>query len=179
MLTTGEVAKLFQVSAQTVINWLDQGRMPFERIGRGPRRLTEETVLKYIKEIGISHSALDQNIFAKTLKRVYSPDEETSDSVAIVNADMVFIAWNDGARSLTGFESVDVLGKSITNLIQKIRESDKSVDTLLKNDWNTPSLEIEVNHASKQGKSISLSLTASRFYSQGNLAGFTLVYRKK
>ena len=54
MLTTGEVAKLFQVSAQTVINWLDQGRMPFERIGRGPRRLTESNVLNYIKEIGIS-----------------------------------------------------------------------------------------------------------------------------
>ena len=36
MLTTGDVAKLFNVSAQTVINWLEQGRLPFERIGNGP-----------------------------------------------------------------------------------------------------------------------------------------------
>ena len=55
MLTTGEVAKLFHVSAQTVINWLDQGRMPYERIGRGPRRLTEEAVMR-MATTGSTHS---------------------------------------------------------------------------------------------------------------------------
>ena len=69
MLTTGEVAKLFHVSAQTVINWLDQGRLPYERIGKGPRRLTEQAVLSYIHDIGISTEALDGEIYEGLLKK--------------------------------------------------------------------------------------------------------------
>ncbi|MFC1584950.1 excisionase family DNA-binding protein [Fibrobacterota bacterium] len=179
MLTTGEVAKLFQVSAQTVINWLDQGRMPFERIGRGPRRLTEETVLKYIKDIGISHSALDQTIFNKTLKKVHAGGNETNDSVAVINKDMIIIAWNEGAVSLTGFDTVDALGKSITDFIQNVEHSDSGIDFMLRSDWNTAVLNLEAVHASKQGKAINVSLTASKFFSQGNLAGYILAYGKK
>jgi excisionase family DNA binding protein/PAS domain S-box-containing protein len=179
MLTTGEVAKLFQVSAQTVINWLDQGRMPFERIGRGPRRLTEETVLKYIREIGISPSALDQTIFTKTMKKIVSGNDGDDDSVAVINANMMVIGWNEGARLLTGLEAIDVLGKPVPNLIQKVKEANNDIDLILKNEWSSPSLDLEVSHTSKNGKSVNLSMTASRFYSRGDVAGYTLVYRKK
>ncbi len=70
MLTTGDVAKLFNVSAQTVINWLEQGRLPFERIGNGPRRLTEANVLRYIQEIHISPEALDSALYQSILHAV-------------------------------------------------------------------------------------------------------------
>jgi excisionase family DNA binding protein len=70
MLTTGDVAKLFNVSAQTVINWLEQGRLPFERIGNGPRRLTEANVLRYVQEIRISPEALDPTIYQSVLHAV-------------------------------------------------------------------------------------------------------------
>jgi len=179
MLTTGEVAKLFQVSAQTVINWLDQGRMPFERIGRGPRRLTEETVLKYIRDIGISPSALDQTIFSKTMKKVVSSNEGANDSVAVVNSEMIFIGWNEGTRLLTGLEAVDVLGKPLLDVIKKVKGSDDGLDLLLKDEWRSTSIDLEVTHASKNSKSVNLDITVSRFYSQGDVAGYTLVYRKK
>lgn len=70
MLTTGDVAKLFNVSAQTVINWLEQGRLPFERIGNGPRRLTESNVFKYIQDIRISPEALDSTLYQAILHSV-------------------------------------------------------------------------------------------------------------
>jgi len=179
LLTTGEVAKLFQVSAQTVINWLDQGRMPYERIGRGPRRLTESTVLNYIKEIGISLSALDQGIYAKALKQVYTQSNVSNDSaVAMISGDNKIICWNDGIKSITGYASVDVMGKPISEYIDTVEGSENGLDSILRTQWDGPSLELSAQHSVKSGKSISVKISASKFYSQGSLAGYALVYQK-
>ncbi|MBF0431910.1 MAG: PAS domain-containing protein [Fibrobacteria bacterium] len=176
MLTTGEVAKLFQVSAQTVINWLNQGRMPFERIGRGPRRLTEESVLKYIKTVGISTSALDQTIYSKALKKVFSASSSSNNSVAIINSDMNIIGWNEGVKTITGLSPMDVLGKNITEYIHAGR-GDNEIETFLNGTWDEPSRKIEVTHQTKDGKHMKITLTASKFYADGSsVAGFALVY---
>ena len=180
MLTTGEVAKLFQVSAQTVINWLDQGRMPYERIGRGPRRLTETTDLNYIKEIGISLSSLDQNIYAKALKQVYTQNNvSTSSAVAMISGDSKIIGWNDGIKSITGYASIDVLGKPISDYIPNVVGSDGGFESVLKTNWDGPSIEVSAEHSVKSGKNVPVKISASKFYSQGSLIGYTLVYQKQ
>ncbi len=179
MLTTGEVAKLFQVSAQTVINWLDQGRMPYERIGRGPRRLTESTVLNYIREIGISLTALDQSIYAKALKQVYSENNVADESaVAMIGSNLKIIGWNEGVKSITGYTNIDVLGKSLTDFINRVNGSEESLESILKRDWSGPSMEFSVVHSSKAGKQIPIKLSASKVYAMGSLTGYTLVYQK-
>lgn len=178
MLTTGEVAKLFQVSAQTVINWLDQGRMPFERIGRGPRRLTEEIVLKYIKECGISPNALDQGVYNKVLKKVYSSETQKREAaVAMLSPDLRIVGWNDGVRGLTGLTPADVLGKAFVEFAMATKKMGEPLDALLRGSWKNSSRDIETQHKTKEGKLVAFRLTASKFYSQGNLAGFTLVYQ--
>ncbi len=38
--TTGEIAKLCEVSPKTVISWIDRKELPSFRIGRGPRKVS-------------------------------------------------------------------------------------------------------------------------------------------
>lgn len=49
-LTTGQVATICDVSAQTVINWLDCGRFTFTRLGRGPRRIPAVEVADFLQK---------------------------------------------------------------------------------------------------------------------------------
>lgn len=63
--TTGQVAKLFNVSAQTVINWLMQNRMQFDRIGKGPRIIQASELRRYVHEINISEQALDPDMLER------------------------------------------------------------------------------------------------------------------
>jgi excisionase family DNA binding protein len=178
MLTTGEVAKLFQVSAQTVINWLGQGRMPFERIGKGPRRLTEESVLNYITEIGISVEALESTIYDKTLRMATAAKTEQDDpAAALLNPKLNVMAWTEGLRNITGFSAMDVLGKSISHIVSGPQGRHQPIDDILNNGpWESNYCKAEVTINAKNGKSASYRLTASKFFVQDRQGGFLLVF---
>jgi excisionase family DNA binding protein len=53
-LTTGQAAVLASVSAQTIINWIDSGRIPARRIGAGPRKLDRQEFIRYLEGNGVS-----------------------------------------------------------------------------------------------------------------------------
>ena len=172
MLTTGEVAKLFHVSAQTVINWLDQGRMPYERIGRGPRRLTEEAVMRYVEEIGISPEALDEEIYARATKAAAAYRNATGPAVVVTDAELKVIAWNEASRTLYGHTQVEMLGKPLSKIVSKINGSDSPLDNLVRAPWQDKSLQIEAQQETRYGKQLTGIMTVSRFYMDGVLAGF-------
>lgn len=174
MLTTGEVAKLFHVSAQTVINWLDQGRMPYERIGRGPRRLTEEAVLRYVEEIGISPEALDEEIYARAAKAAAAYRNASGPAVILCDTDLKIIGWNESARHLWGHTQVEMLGKSLTKVVAKAMHNDAPVEQLIKAPWQDKSYQFDAVQDTRYGKPIHGGLTVSRFYLDGMLAGYVV-----
>lgn len=53
-ITTGQAAALAEVSSQTIINWLDQKRFSFERIGSGPRKIDEREFRAYLESQGFT-----------------------------------------------------------------------------------------------------------------------------
>ena len=54
VLTTGEMARICQVTKRTVINWLDSGQLPGYRVpGSRHRRIPYENVLSFMREHGI------------------------------------------------------------------------------------------------------------------------------
>ena len=179
MLTTGEVAKLFHVSAQTVINWLDQGRMPYERIGRGPRRLTEEAVMRYVEEIGISPEALDEEIYARATKAAAAYRNATGPAVIVTDPDLKVIAWNEASRTLYGHTQVEMLGKPLAKIVAKVNGSEASVDSLMKAPWQDKSLLIEAQQETRYGKPLTGVMTVSRFYMDGVLAGYVVACKEK
>lgn len=133
MLTTGDVAKLFNVSAQTVINWLEQGRLPFERIGNGPRRLTEANILKYIQEIRISPEALDANIYQSILHAVHGNRRNVEGpKVWLVAGDGQVISATDASLRFFGLADLaELLGQPYNRMVQLFQAADRGVVNLL------------------------------------------------
>ncbi len=179
MLTTGEVAKLFHVSAQTVINWLDQGRMPYERIGRGPRRLTEEAVMRYVEEIGISPEALDEEIYARAARALAQNRNLGGPAVTVLDPELRVIGWNEAARQLYGHTQAEMVGKPLNKLISKVTGNEASLESLVKAPWQDKCLQFEASQEVRFGKSINAILTISRFYLDGVLAGYVVASKEK
>jgi len=104
MLTTGDLAKLFHVSSQTVINWLDQGRVPFERIGSGPRRIREVDALRYLKQMKITPETLDPGMYQDIL-RVANQDVQVAHQgpyLLLINRDGKVVGGSDGGLTMFG-----------------------------------------------------------------------------
>ena len=179
MLTTGEVAKLFHVSAQTVINWLDQGRMPFERIGRGPRRLTEEAVIRYVEEIGISPEALDEEIYSRAARMLAQNRNLGGPAVTVLDPELKVIGWNEAARQLYGQAPTEIIGKPLNKLISKLAGTESSLESMIKAPWQDKSLQFEAVQEVRYGKSLHAILTISRFYMDGMLAGYVMASKEK
>lgn len=141
MLTTGDVAKLFHVSAQTVINWLEQGRLQFERIGNGPRRLTEANVLRYIKEIGITTDALDQSVYQDLLHKAGS-DEASSHgpAVLVLTRDGRILTGTDGCGAILGRLPLEVINEPYNRYVQ-LTEPLSRAPVLLSQGQTQPNLE--------------------------------------
>lgn len=53
-LTTGEIAKALSCSRQTVVNWIERNQVPFERVGKGRRRITVENARAFAQANGMS-----------------------------------------------------------------------------------------------------------------------------
>ncbi len=49
-LTTGEIAKICEVSAKTVIAWTERNELRAFRIGRGPRRVTMDDFNSFLAD---------------------------------------------------------------------------------------------------------------------------------
>jgi excisionase family DNA binding protein len=123
MLTTGEIAKLLHVSSQTVINWLDDGRIPFERIGRGPRRVSEINILRYIEEQGISPEVLNQTIYNKILRKQPS-NHMVQEPWLILDEAGIVVAWNPAIARLSGYRPEEAVGMQISSLLEQQDGSD-------------------------------------------------------
>src|SRR4051812_3407789 len=68
VLTTGQVAKICQVSPRTVVKWFDSGRLKGYRIpGSQDRRVPREHLVRFLKENGMPLGSLDQESWHKVL----------------------------------------------------------------------------------------------------------------
>lgn len=117
MLTTGEIARLFNVSAQTVINWLDQGRMNYSRMGRGPRRVAEKDVMKYIDEHQVPPHTLDQNIWNRLTGNVVSGNTVYDSPLVVADANRKLVYVHQKVAKFAGYQMGDLIGTEITQLI--------------------------------------------------------------
>lgn len=104
-LTTGDIANLFQVSSQTVINWIETGKMKYDRIGKGPRKVSQDEVLKFIKEENYSIDSLDkylyENLFNKERPEVCCFSDELKEQIDQYVKDNLEIILNKNGDELT------------------------------------------------------------------------------
>lgn len=77
--TTGEVAKLCNVTINTVVKWFETGYLKGYKVpGSGARRIPREELIKFMKEHGIPTGELE---FEGNKVLVASPDKKVQESV--------------------------------------------------------------------------------------------------
>lgn len=176
MLTTGDVAKLFNVSAQTVINWLEQGRLPFERIGNGPRRLTESNVLKYIHDIRISPEALDSGIYQGILHAVNgSRRQAEGPKVWVLSREGVVLGASEASMPLVGLsEPADVTNLPYQQLLKLM---DASAHTPIQLTEMQPSQVVEFAWQRLESSQSGRVTVTPWFLVPGEVAGWVLAFK--
>ncbi len=179
MLTTGDLAKLLHVSSQTVINWLDQGRIPFERISSGPRRVREVEALRYIKESRLSPESLEQSIYQEILAVV----SRTSDSlgeghaVAVVGRDGRILVATEAALMRIGRSLNDVREDAYNRWLQ-LSDAQTQAPLILHKSSLTQSGPMELLWQRAFDPHIKGKLVASPYQgSVGELGGWVLSFR--
>lgn len=60
-LTTSEVAQILNMSAQTICTYIDEGKIPGFRLGKGPRKVLVKDLLSFIKTKGIPDYLINQD----------------------------------------------------------------------------------------------------------------------
>jgi excisionase family DNA binding protein/PAS domain S-box-containing protein len=180
MLTTGDVAKLFHVSAQTVINWLDQGRIPFERIGKGPRRITESNILRYIKELGITAESLDEQTYQQVLRKTYNGLNKDIPIVVCLDKEFKVVSWNDAAEATYGYSAPEVMGQLYEKIPSRIDATGSSLEFSLKSQWEGSSLVLNLSQELKSKQTVPIRMTVSRIYDElSTVIGYALLIKKR
>ena len=64
-ITTGIMAKLFNRSKQTVINWCDKGLLMYHKVDNGPRSFVPGEILHFIDEQGIKTQTLNHWLYRR------------------------------------------------------------------------------------------------------------------
>jgi excisionase family DNA binding protein len=129
MLTTGEMGKLIGVSPITIINWMEAGKLPFERIGpRGRRKICARDVMAFVKGQGLAPERLDQEIWGRILV-----DPETSQDTPglfFTARDFRCVHWNSQAQALLGWNPSDVLGTRLEKVKARVPGMEVDLQTL-------------------------------------------------
>ena len=181
MMTTGEIAKLFQITSQTVINWLEEGRMPFDRVGRGPRRVTEAALLNYIQQTGLSADSFEPELYAKLLKSVGITRDvkQRVPAVAVLDKHAKIVSWNEGMVKLFGMLSYEMVGRPIDSLPTQIDGANTGVEFQISSAWQGNMLKLRARCKNRGGQQeIPCTISVSRIYAGdgADRAGYVLVY---
>jgi excisionase family DNA binding protein len=181
MLSTRDVAKLLGVSPQTVINWSEQGRLPFQRVSRGPRRFREVDVLRFVRDRGLQVDTLDQDLLSRLQDRSKEQEAhlETLPALVLVNRDGLVVSWNEGAVRLFGFSASEILLKPLSQLPAKAEPTGLNLEAAVMTLWRAPFVELEISHTMKSGKNRRSQVVISRFYGKTTSAGgFALAFHR-
>lgn len=129
MLTTGELGRLLGVTPITIINWMEAGKLPFERTSaKGRRRIREQDVLGFVTREGIDPARLDPVLWGRVLERA----APTGDAPALFLTGRGFacVHWNSQAQALLGWSPGDVLGTRLERLKARVPGMEVDLETL-------------------------------------------------
>jgi excisionase family DNA binding protein len=129
VLTTGEMGKLIGVSPITIINWMEGGKLPFERIGpRGRRKISEREAMAFVRQQGLAPERLDQEIWGRILD-----DPGTHQDVPglfFTARDFQCVHWNSQAQALLGWNPIDVMGTRLEKVKARVPGMEVDLQTL-------------------------------------------------
>lgn len=114
MLTTGEAARLLGVTAQTIINWIESGKLPAVRVGRGRRRIADASLRALIEENAIPAETNAPELW----QRIRPAADETATMPPTFMADAAgrIQFWSPRTESLLGWTTQERVGHSLSEI---------------------------------------------------------------
>jgi len=119
VLTTGEASRLLGVTSQTVINWMESGRLPFLRVVRGRRKVRCSDLRALIESAGIPAHRLDPELWSRVVEssREAKPDPHP---LMVLDAAWQVVFWSPSAVERFGWNSSEVEGKPVSLLPARV-----------------------------------------------------------
>lgn len=112
MLTTGEAAQLLGVTAQTVINWVESGRISAVRVGRGRRSILESSLRLLIEQNRIPAESNAPELWER-VRGTETPESTAPAAFASDTADRI-VLWNPAIERLLGWTAAERMGAPLT-----------------------------------------------------------------
>jgi excisionase family DNA binding protein/PAS domain S-box-containing protein len=160
MFTTGEAARILGVTAQTVINWIESGKLPAVRVGRGRRRIAASSLGMFVRENAIPAQSNAPDLWERL--KVDTPPEAT-DLPAVIAIDgrgrVVF--WSDRAEALLGWTSLERVGRSISDIPAKVPGLPVDLAELAREPGEEMRLSLHLELGRRDGASVSTETTLS------------------
>jgi excisionase family DNA binding protein/PAS domain S-box-containing protein len=119
VLTTGEASRLLGVTAQTVINWMESGRLPFVRVERGRRKVRPADLRALIEAAGIPAHKLDPDLWARVVgaTRMPAPDIHP---LMVLDSEGKVVFWSPAAVEKFGWTSEEVENRAVSLLPARV-----------------------------------------------------------
>lgn len=160
MFTTGEASRILGVTAQTVINWIDSGKLPAVRVGRGRRRIAVSSLGLFVRENAIPAQANAPDLWERL--KVEAPPEATDlPAVIAIDGRGSVVFWNDRAEALLGWTSLERVGRSISDIPAKVPGLPVDLAELAREPGEEMRLSLNLELGRRDGASVSTETTLS------------------
>ena len=119
MFTTGEAARLLGVTAQSVINWMESGRLPFTRVDRGRRKVRPQDLRSLIESTGIPAHTLDPELWTRLVGATRKPECGVH-PLMMVDATGNVVFWSPLAVERFGWLSEEIENHPVSALPARV-----------------------------------------------------------
>jgi PAS domain S-box-containing protein/excisionase family DNA binding protein len=172
MLTTGDTAKLLGVTSQTIINWMESGRLPFVRVGKGRRKILPRQIRAFVESQGIPVSGLDSALWGKVQEEADAVRESPDSPQLVLDAAGNVVYWSQAARELFGWTTGEVLGHPLSKIPARVPGLPVDLLDLAAPSGNETFRTLLLELQSREGKWLPTEVTVSWIYdSRGAVAG--------
>lgn len=160
MFTTGEASRILGVTAQTVINWIESGKLPAVRVGRGRRRIAVSSLGLFVRENAIPAQANAPDLWERL--KVEAPPEATDlPAVIAIDGRGSVVFWNDRAEALLGWTSLERVGRSISDIPAKVPGLPVDLAELAREPGEEMRLSLNLELGRRDGASVNTETTLS------------------
>lgn len=119
VFTTGEAARLLGVTAQTVINWMESGRLPFARVERGRRKVRPSDLRTLVESTGIPAHKLDPELWTRLVGATRQP-EASVHPLMVVDAAGKVVFWSPAAVERFGWGCEEIENRAVSGLPARV-----------------------------------------------------------
>lgn len=172
MLTTGDTAKLLGVTSQTIINWMESGRLPFVRVGKGRRKILPRQIRAFVEAQGIPVSSLDPGLWGKVQEEADAVRESLDAPQLVLDAAGNVAYWSQAARELFGWTTGEVVGQPLSRIPARVPGLPVDLLNLATPSGNETFRTLLLELQSREGKWLPTEVTVSWIFdSRGAVAG--------